>query len=91
MRNNPSDFGDENLPTENLSGCDCIKYCNLKSVIEGLKLNYNVGKHKKDPDSESSIDNLKWTVDVKAGTDAYSLPTEVEWKYSANRGIEKAI
>lgn len=86
MGSNPSKFKGDDLPVETVSWYDCIKFCNRKSIKEGLQPYYNIDSNKVDTNNLSKLDSLKWTVTINKGANGYRLPTEIEWEYAAGGG-----
>lgn len=71
VHENNSEFKGENLPVENISFIDAIKFANAKSIKMNLTPSYEIGEG-----------YIIWNQNANG----YRLPTEAEWEYACRAG-----
>jgi formylglycine-generating enzyme required for sulfatase activity len=76
MGPNPSHFEGEQLPVEEVSWYDMVKFCNALSVLDNVRPAYSI----------ESGDEPDVSLDLSAN--GYRLPTEAEWEHAAKAGTE---
>jgi len=67
----------DNLPVERVSWYDAVEFCNMLSELEGLTPAYIIDKNTRDTNNlNTNVNDPKWTVTLRPGSNGYRLPTE---------------
>lgn len=79
----------DNHPVHTVSWYDCVKWCNARSEMNGLKPVYYFKNHVLRDDVVSGLDSPD--VDAYGRHDGYRLPSRDQWDFAARGGVSSTL